>query len=83
VQSSDVVTERRRTQNATVLDHVTANSLITHLERAHLRQAVLRDRPHNLPHISTFSHFLASWKVTIVGSRSLGAEMFSGIWEIA
>jgi len=50
VQSIDVVTERRRTQDVAVLDHVAANSLVAHLESTHLHQAVLRHWPHNLSH---------------------------------
>ena len=48
VQSSDVVTERRRTEDVTILNHVAAYSLIANLEAAHLHQAVLGHRPFNL-----------------------------------
>jgi len=48
VQSTDVVTERRRTQHAAVLDHMAADRLVAHLEAAYLHQHVLRHRPFNL-----------------------------------
>ena len=44
------MTERRRTQHVTVLDHVAADSLVAHLEPAHVPQTVLRNRPYHLPH---------------------------------
>jgi len=73
VQSSDVVTESRRTEDATVLDHVAANSLIADLKAPHLHQAVLQHRPHNLSHSSPICQ--TQWETV---RRSAMAGLTSG-----